>query len=171
MNPKSICIPRYSANSWVSCAKYIRTYCWPPYSVEILGEADPSEILLVDKARRSARRLRDIEGVQQALDNIGSIQNLTLTELARNRRLLFVEGSSDYKILRRFAKILGHPEFAAGSGLTALESGGFGSWDRIRGLSWGLKTAMSSELKIATVFDRDFRSDDENQSSCCRDGK
>ncbi len=131
------------------------------HSVEILGEADPSEILLVDKARRSARRLRDIEGVQQALDNIGSIQNLTLTELARSRRLLFVEGSSDYKILRRFAKILGHPELAAGSGLTALESGGFGSWDKIRGLSWGLKTAMSSELKIATVFDRDFRSDDE----------
>ncbi len=131
------------------------------HSVELLSEADPSEILLVDKARRSARRLRDVEGVQQALDNIGSIQNLTLTELARSRRLLFVEGSGDYKILRKFAKILGFSELAAGSGLTALESGGFGSWDKIRGLSWGLKRTMSSEMKIATVFDRDFRSEDE----------
>jgi hypothetical protein len=77
------------------------------HSVEILGEADPSEILLVDKSRQSARRLRDVEGVQQALDNIGSVQNLTLTELARNRRMLFLEGLRDYKIVRRFAGILG----------------------------------------------------------------
>ena len=34
------------------------------HSVEILGEADPSEILLIDKSKPSARRLRDIEGVQ-----------------------------------------------------------------------------------------------------------
>ena len=60
------------------------------HSVEILGEADPAEILLVDKTKQSTRRLRDIEEVQQAIENIGSVQNLTLTELARNRRLLFV---------------------------------------------------------------------------------
>jgi energy-coupling factor transporter ATP-binding protein EcfA2 len=77
------------------------------HSVEILGEADPSEILLIDKSKSSARRLRDIEGVQQALDNIGSIQNMTLTELAKNRRLVFVEGLRDYRIIRRFARVLG----------------------------------------------------------------
>ena len=134
------------------------------HSVEILGEADPSEILLVDKTKRSARRLRDVEGVQQALDEIGSIQNITLTELARSRRLLFVEGNNDYKIIRRFAKILGFSDLAAGSGLTAIASGGFGARDKIEGLSWGLEKTLASELKIATVFDRDFRSDDEAES-------
>ena len=109
------------------------------HSVEILGEADPAEILLVDKTKRSARRLRDIEGVQQAIENIGSVQNLTLTELARNRRLLFVEGATDYKMIRRFAKILGCGKLAAGSGLTAVPSGGFDSWTKIKGLSWGLR--------------------------------
>ena len=92
------------------------------HSVEIMGEADPSEILLVDKSRRSARRLRDVEGVQQAVDKIGSVQNLTLTELARNKRMLFVEGFSDYKIIRRFAGILGFPVLAAGRGVTPFES-------------------------------------------------
>ena len=88
------------------------------HSVEILSEADPSEILLVDKSSRSAQRLHDIEGVQQAIDGIGSIQNVTLTELAKNRRILFVEGFDDFKIIRRFAKLLGYEDLAAGSGLT-----------------------------------------------------
>ena len=134
------------------------------HSVEILSEADPSEILLVDKSKRSAQRLRDVEGVQQALEHIGSVQNITLTELARSRRLLFVEGTEDYKIFRRFAKRLGYSELAAGHGLTAIPSEGFGSWDKIRGLSWGLKKALSSELKLAAVFDRDYRSYEESQA-------
>ena len=131
------------------------------HSVEILGEADPAEILLVDKTKQSTRRLRDIEEVQQAIENIGSVQNLTLTELARNRRLLFVEGTDDFKLIRRFARILGYTKVAAGNGLTAIPSDGFGSWAKIKGLSWGLRKTLTSDLRIATVFDRDFRSDDE----------
>ncbi|MCW4016333.1 MAG: AAA family ATPase, partial [Candidatus Bathyarchaeota archaeon] len=77
------------------------------HSTEIMGEAEHSEILLVDKTKRSAHRLKDIEGVQKALEVVGSIQNITLTQLARNRRLVFVEGLSDFRILRRFAQKLG----------------------------------------------------------------
>ena len=134
------------------------------HSVEILGEADPSEILLVDKSQKSARRVRDVEGVQHALDKIGSIQNITLTELARNRRLVFVEGLNDYRILRRFAKILGYNELAAGSGMTALESGGFDSWSKVQALAWGFRNTIKSELSIAAIYDRDYRSDDESNS-------
>ncbi|MXY23964.1 MAG: AAA family ATPase [Acidobacteria bacterium] len=131
------------------------------HSVEILSEADPSEILLVDKALQSARRLRDIEGVQQALDNIGSIQNLTLTELARNRRILFVESLHDYKTIRRFAKILGFDELAAGSGLTAIALGGFDSWTKIKAFAWGFKSTLGAELSIVAIFDRDYRCEEE----------
>ena len=132
------------------------------HSVEILGEADPGEILLVDKSQNSARRLRDIEGVQQALDKIGSIQNMTLTELARNRRLVFVEGFHDYKIFRRFAKMLGFNELAAGTGITALESGGFESWPKIQALAWGFRKTLGAELSIAAIYDRDYRCEAES---------
>ena len=132
------------------------------HSVEILGEAEPSEILLVDKSLRSARRLQDIEGVQQAIDDIGSIQNITLTELARNRRILFVEGIDDYKIIRRFAKLLGYEDLATGSGLTALESGGFESWPRVQALAWGFEKTLGSDLKIATIYDPDYRCKEES---------
>lgn len=131
------------------------------HSVEILSEADPGEILLVDKSQDFARRLREIEGVQPALDNIGSIHNLTLTELARNRRILFVEGLRDYKIIKKFARSLGFLELAAGSGLTAIDSGGFDSWSKIRDFAWGVKGKLKTELSIAAVFDRDYRCEEE----------
>ena len=132
------------------------------HSVEILSEADPNEILLVNKSLRSARRLQDIEGVQQAIDGIGSIQNVTLTELARYRRILFVEGSNDFKIIRRFAKLLGHEELAAGNGLTALESGGFESWSKVQALAWGFEKTLKTDLKIATIYDPDYRCNEES---------
>jgi len=84
------------------------------HSVEIMGEADPSEILLVNKGSRSAKRLKDVEVVQVALESLGSTQNVTLTHLARTKKILFVEGMSDYKSVRRFAKNLGFNDLALG---------------------------------------------------------
>ena len=72
------------------------------HSTEIIGEADPTEILVVDKTKQSATRLKEIGQVQGALDAIGSIHNISLTHLARTGRMLYVEGPSDFRILRRF---------------------------------------------------------------------
>ena len=54
------------------------------HSSEIISEAEPSEIMLVDKRNTSAKRLSDVGEVQAALHLIGSIQNITLTQLAPN---------------------------------------------------------------------------------------
>lgn len=126
------------------------------HSTEIMSEADPSEIVLVDKRKPVGERLKDVTGVQRALDAVGSIQNITLTSLARNRRVLFVEGDNDFRLLRRFARRLGLAELSAGLGLTPLESGGFGSWQRITTLAAGIADALGSPLMIAAVYDRDF---------------
>lgn len=131
------------------------------HSSEIMGEADPTEILLIDKNKRTAQRLRDAAGVQVALDAIGSLQNVTLTQLARTGKVLFVEGAHDYKLLRRFARRLGLATLAAGSELTAVESGGFSSWEKVKGTAWGFERALGGALSIAAVYDRDFLSDEE----------
>lgn len=131
------------------------------HSSEIMGEADPGEILLIDKKRRSGQRLKDAAGVQAALDAIGSLQNVTLTQLARTRKILFVEGLHDYKILRRFARRLGLLELSAGNSLTAVESGGFSSWEKVTGTAWGFERALGGSLALAAIFDRDFLSDEE----------
>lgn len=142
------------------------------HSTEILGEADPSEILLVDKEKTSAKRLKDIEGVQQALNSLGSIQNLTLTQLARTRKILFVEGSNDYKVIRRFARLTGLSELATGSDLTPFESGGFSSWEKVNALSWGLRNTLGADINIGAVYDHDYWCDEqitETQEALCEE--
>ena len=131
------------------------------HSTEIIGEADPTEILLIDKSRRSATRLKAIEKVQASLDSIGSIHNIALTRLARTGRMLFVEGSSDYKILRRFAKRLGFERLAGGNDITPIASGGFGSWKKVEAAAWVLEQALQGQFRMGVVFDRDYFADEE----------
>ncbi len=137
------------------------------HSVEIMGEADPSEILLVSKGSRHARRLRDIEGVQLAVEELGSAQNITLSHLARTKKILFVEGMSDYKTIRRFAKNLGFSELASGNDLTAFESGGFSSWEKIKAFAWGIKNTIDATMKLFAVYDRDYYCEEEIESILC----
>jgi len=126
------------------------------HSTEIMSEADHSEILLVDKKKKSAHRLKDIEGVQQALDLVGSIQNITLTQLARNRRLIFVEGTTDFRIIRRFALKLGLHDLASGIDLTPVESGGFSSWESILSFAKVFEKAVGRSVNIGVIYDRDY---------------
>ena len=131
------------------------------HSTEIIGEADPTEILVVDKAKRSARRLKEIEQVQGALDAIGSIHNIALTHLARTGRMLYLEGPSDYRIIRRFARRLGYPQLAVGNDITTVESGGFGSWKKIEASAWAFDRALQGQFRIGVLFDRDYFADEE----------
>jgi len=136
------------------------------HSPEIIGEADPSEVVFVDKKRRAGQRLRDVEAVQTVLDQIGSSQNITLTRLARNRRVLFVEDEYDFGIIRRFAQRLGYTELASGSEVTAVPSNGFSSWERVHALGWGIPKILGQNLLIAVVYDRDYWSAEHIDDVC-----
>ena len=131
------------------------------HSVEIIGEADPTELLLVQKGKQSAQRLRDVEGMQLALRSIGSAHNVALAQLARTKKMVFVEGHGDFRTIRRFAKALGYDELATGTDLTAFESGGFSSWERIKAFAWGVKRTIDAEMKLFAVYDRDYFCDEE----------
>lgn len=126
------------------------------HSTEIIAEADPADVVIVDKRRASAERIKDVAGVQRAMSVLGSQQNITLAALARNRRVLFVEGDYDFGLIRRFARRLGMNDLAAGLGMAAMPSGGFGSWERITVLADGVEQALGTELLIGAVYDRDF---------------
>lgn len=131
------------------------------HSGEIIAEADPAEIVMIDKRRRAGDRLKNVAGVQRALDSVGSSQNITLTALAKSRRVLFVEGLDDFRLLRRFARKLGMQELSSGTGITPLQSGGFGSWQRITVLAEGIADALGAPLMIGAVYDRDYYCDEQ----------
>jgi hypothetical protein len=131
------------------------------HSTEIMSEADPSEIVVVDKNTRRAVRLRDIAGVQAAMDQVGSVQNITLTRLARNRRVLFVEDDYDFGVIRQFARLLGLMELASGSDITPVPLGGFSFWERVAAMGWGLERTLGSSMLLTAILDRDYRCDEE----------
>ena len=54
------------------------------HSSEIIAEADPAEIVMIDKRKRKGERLKNVAGVQRALEAVGSSQNITLTSLRRS---------------------------------------------------------------------------------------
>ncbi|HTB05064.1 MAG TPA: AAA family ATPase [Bradyrhizobium sp.] len=68
------------------------------HSAEIINEAEHDDVIVVNKGRRWATRVTDIEGLQDALFSIGSAQNVHLTRLSRGRKILFLEGN-DFRIL------------------------------------------------------------------------
>jgi len=107
------------------------------HSPEIIGEAEASEIIVIDKADKSATRLHDIEGVQNALSAIGSIHNLKLSKLARTKRILFIEGQKDFSIISKFARRLNFTRLATGDDISIIETGGFSYWERIKNFAWG----------------------------------
>jgi energy-coupling factor transporter ATP-binding protein EcfA2 len=131
------------------------------HSAEIMAEADPNEILLVDKRKRTPLRLKDLAGVQVAMGAIGSLQNVTLMQLARNRKVVFVEGLQDFKTIRRFARRAGLNELAAGADLTPVESGGFSSWERVKATAWGIERTLGGAIAIGAIFDRDYLCEEE----------
>lgn len=126
------------------------------HSVEVMSESDPSEILLINKKKKSATRLKDSDGVQAAIDSLGSTHNVTLAHLARTRKVVFVEGAKDYKIIRMFAKNMGYDVLASVEDMTPIESGGFSSWEKVKSFSWGLKKTMDASIKVSAVYDRDY---------------
>ena len=117
---------------------------------------NPTDIVILEKSKRKAERLKSIEDVQGAAERIGSVHNVTLTQLSRTRRVLFVEGDDDFKRLRKFAAVLGLQEVAAGVAITPVESEGFSNWKRISASAWGIEKTLGTPLQIGAVFDRDY---------------
>ena len=130
------------------------------HSTEVMSEADPSEIVLIDKTKRSGERLKDVVAVQAALEQIGSLQNITLARLARSRRVLFVEGG-DFTLLTKFARVVGLLELAAGTEIVPVAIEGFAGWERIRNIAWGINRTLGTSLVFAAVLDRDYYPDEE----------
>lgn len=130
------------------------------HSGEIISEAEPNELLLIDKAKKRSRRIQKASQVQVALDVLGSNHNITLTRVARNRRIVFVEGK-DPKLIRMFARRMGFGALANGDGITFIPIGGFAGHTRVAAMKFAFERALGEQLSTGLVLDRDYRCDGE----------
>lgn len=133
------------------------------HSTEIMGESEPADLVLIDKKNKTGERIKNVERLQNALASVGSIHNITLSRLAKSRRILSVEGERDYKLIRMIARQLGMHALASGLEIVPAISEGFGSWEKVASLGWGIEQALGDQLAVAAVYDRDYFCDGQVQ--------
>lgn len=129
------------------------------HSTEIISEADPGDLLVVNKKATSAKRISDPGELQSIFGALGSNLNPTLTQLAKSRRAVFVEGH-DFQILASFARKLGKQAVSNRSDFAVIPSEGFNP-QKIKDLSKGIELTLGHKIMKAVVLDRDYRSKDE----------
>jgi len=127
------------------------------HSTEIISEADPDEILVVTKKARSAKRVSDPSQLRSIFSTLGSNLNPTLTQLARSKRVVFVEGK-DFRVISRFATKLGSSTVATRSEFAVVPTEGFNP-SKAKTFKEGVEATLSAKVSVAVVFDRDYRSD------------
>jgi energy-coupling factor transporter ATP-binding protein EcfA2 len=139
------------------------------HSAEIMNEADHDDVVLVNRSKRTTARVSDADSLQEALNSIGSAQNIHLARLSKGRRILFLEGD-DYRFLRRFASQFGFDSIADDVVITVVPIGGFSQSKRIQDTAWAFEKILKANISIAAVLDRDFRCAEEI-SELLKDGR
>jgi len=132
------------------------------HSTEIVSEAETDDIVLINKKRRSAQRIKDPSQLREVFAALGSNLNPILTQLAKTRRVLFVEGK-DFQIISRFAKKLGADDVALRRDFAVVPTEGFNP-EKIRNLKAGMEATLGGKLIAAAILDRDYRSENECKS-------
>lgn len=129
------------------------------HSTEIISEAEPGDLLVINKKTRSAKRIKDPRQLQKIFSDLGSNLNPTLTQLAKSRRAVFVEGK-DFLIFSAFARKLEKSAVANRSDFAVIPVEGFNP-QRIAAFSKGMEITLGTKILKAVVFDRDYRSEEE----------
>ena len=132
------------------------------HSTEIITEAETDDIVLVNKARRIARRIQHPSQLQEVFSALGSNLNPILTQLAKTGRVLFVEGK-DFQILGKFARKLGFESVGNRSEFAVVPIEGFNP-ERMRSLKAGMEATLGGRVLAAAILDKDYRCDGEREA-------
>lgn len=126
------------------------------HSTEIINEADPGDVLMIDSNGRSARRVSTDDGYRRVYNYLGSSENAEFARVARAKRIVFFEGK-ERTIVRKIARKCGLGALLDDPYTIYLQAGGFSQWRRIREIDWALHEIFGVNAKIGAIFDRDYR--------------
>lgn len=130
------------------------------HSVEIMAEADPANILIIDKKDRRSRYANNEPGVQVLIDQIGGIHNVHLARLWSARKFLLVEGK-DMGLLKHFHSTLFPDAELPLDAIPCLPIGGWSGWPYAVGSSMTLNNAVGDRIATYCILDSDYHSEDE----------
>jgi energy-coupling factor transporter ATP-binding protein EcfA2 len=128
------------------------------HSAEMITEAEPSLVTLVEKSRKYARRAEDAAKLEILTKALGTAFNLRLARALRSNVALFVEGK-DMVVLRRLAQILEMNSIVTERGITVIPLEGYSRSVQVAPFTWLCKELLPEAIKVFVVLDRDYRSD------------
>lgn len=131
------------------------------HSVEIITEVETGSILTIQKKRKTATRITNIKSLQNIFQQLGSNANPILTQIAKTRRALFLEGK-DFQIISMLARRAGFADIANRSDFAVIAVGGFNP-KKVKDFSHGIEVTLGSAIAKGVIFDKDFRNDLEVQ--------
>jgi len=129
------------------------------HSTEIISEADPDDLIVINKQFKSGKRIKDPSELQYVFQVLGSNLNPILTQLAKSRHAVFVEGK-DFQILSRFARKLQKDQVANRTDFAVIPVEGFNP-QKVCDFTKGVETTLGAKILVGIIFDCDYRSDEE----------
>lgn len=133
------------------------------HSVEIMAEADPSDILIINNKRKRSSYANTEPGVQILVDQLGGIHNVHLARLWNAKKVLLLEGK-DLAILKTLHGKLFPNADTPLDAIPNLSIGGWGGWGHAVGSSMALKNAVGDRITTYCIFDRDYHTPEERNS-------
>jgi len=126
------------------------------HSTELITEAEINDILIINKCNRSGNRIKDLTQLKDVFQVLGSNLNPILTQIAKTKKVLFVEGK-DFIVFSKFARILNFEQIANRTDFAVVPVEGFNP-TRLRAFKDGIEKTIGSKIFTAVIFDRDYRS-------------
>lgn len=130
------------------------------HSTEIMAEAEPEDILLVDRRNSESRFAHSLPGVQSVVEAIGSVHNIALARLASARSFLLVEGS-DVQLLKRFQNTLFPSSTLPIDTIPSMDIKGWSGWFQAVGTARMLKNESGDTIHTYCILDPDYRTPDQ----------
>lgn len=129
------------------------------HSTEIISEVESKSILTIHKKRLQATRITNSGEIQKIYQLLGSNANPVLTQLAKTKRVLFVEGK-DFQILSLFARKMRLQKIANRSDFAVVRLEGFNP-EKADVFSRGIEMTLGMPILKSIILDRDYRSQQE----------
>jgi hypothetical protein len=129
------------------------------HSTEILAEAAPDDVLIVDRSRKKARFATNLPAVQRIVEHIGGVHNLQLSRLWSAKKCLLVEGK-DIQLLKIFQDVVFPDSACPVDTIPNMPIGGWDGWGYAVGSSMIMMNSVDHGIRVVCVFDRDYRDEE-----------
>jgi hypothetical protein len=125
------------------------------HSVEIIATADPSTLVLVDRAEDRSNFATSLPAAQEVIHSLGGVYSLDVARLYRSQRFLLVEGD-DVSILQALQRVVLPNARTPLASIPRYETGGWGGWRHALAVGLPGRNGLGERIRTYAIFDRDF---------------